>query len=95
MLNKENLTIIRNIFYKCFFIGLIFLVIAAILYLPCKCVIANIYQTGFGITSTAYYNMWASFVGLIKTILIFLFLTPALAIHWTIREFDLEDKANK
>lgn len=95
MLNKENLIIIRNIFYRCFFIGLIFLVIAAIVYLPCKCIIANIYQTGFGITSTAYYNMWASFVGLIKTILIFLFLTPALALHWTARECELKDKTNQ
>lgn len=79
---KENLIIIRNILYKCFLIGLLFLVIAALIYLPCKCFIADLYQTGFGIEEEAYYNMWAGFVGLIKTILIFLFLVPALAIHW-------------
>ena len=78
---KESLIILRNIHYKCFLIGLLFLIAAALIYLPCKCYVANIYQTGFGITEEAYYNMWAAFVGLIKTILIFLFLVPALAIH--------------
>ena len=77
----EILVIVRNIFYKCFFIGLVFLVAAALLYMPCRCIVANIYQTGFGISTDTYYDMWVSFVGLIKTILIFLFLVPALAIH--------------
>lgn len=81
---KEILIVLRNIHYKCFFIGLIFLVLAAIIYLPCKCYVANIYQTWFGIDSEAYYNMWACFVGLIKTIIIFLFLVPGLAIHWVV-----------
>ncbi|MDD3436782.1 MAG: hypothetical protein PHC64_06505 [Candidatus Gastranaerophilales bacterium] len=80
---KENLIILRNIFYKCFFIGLLFLIIAAVIYMPCRCFLANFYQTYLGINTTTYYNMWVSFIGLIKTILIFLFLVPALAIHWT------------
>lgn len=84
---KENLTIARNIFYKCFFVGLFFLVIAALLYMPCKCVVADIYQKGFGISAQTYYNLWVGFVGLIKTILIFLFLVPALAIHWVLHEY--------
>ena len=80
---NEILIILRNIFYKCFFIGLIFLALAAIIYWPCQCYVAKVYNSIFGIDITAYNNMWASFVGLIKTILIFLFLTPAIAIHWT------------
>lgn len=80
---KEKLTIVRNILFSCFFIGVIFLILAAILYMPCKCVIANIYQTSFGINLDSYQNMWVLFVGLIKTILIFLFLVPALAVHIT------------
>lgn len=84
---KECLIVLRKIFYKCFFVGLIFLVVAALIYLPCKCYISNIYQTAFGIDVITYHNMWASFVGLIKTILIFLFLTPALAIHWVSKEY--------
>lgn len=82
METKENLAILRNIFYKCFFIGLFFLILATLLYMPCKCMIANLYQTVFGISANAYYILWVSFVGLIKTILVFLFLVPALAIHW-------------
>lgn len=88
METKENLIIFRDIFYKCFFIGLFFLIIAALLYMPCKCFLANIYQIGFGVRTEVYYNMWISFVGLIKTILIFLFLVPALAIHWVGHEYN-------
>lgn len=83
---KDNLIIIRNIYYKCFFIGLLFLVAATLLYMPCKCFLATIYQVGFGIRPDVYYNMWVSFIGLIKTILIFLFLVPALAIHWVVHD---------
>lgn len=80
---KEILIILRNIFFKCFFIGLILLIIATIIYMPCKCVLANIYLTKFGISTNVYYNLWVGFIGLIKTILIFLFLTPAIALHWS------------
>lgn len=82
METKEILIILRNIFYKCFIIGFVFLIAASLIYLPCKCYVAEIYRNGFGISETAYYNMWVAFVGLIKTILVFLFLVPALAIHW-------------
>lgn len=84
---KEFLFILRNIFYKCFIFGFFFLVIATLIYMPCKCFLADLYQSGFGIDTETYYNMWVSFVGLIKTILIFLFLTPALAIHWVSRRY--------
>lgn len=80
---KELLKILRNIHYKCFFIGIIFFIIAALVYMPCKCFIADVYQSVFGIGEEVYYNMWAGFLGLIKTILIFFFLVPGLAIHWT------------
>lgn len=88
METKENLIILKDIFYKCFFIGLFFLVLATILYMPCKCFLAELYQSGFGIEQETYYNMWVSFVGLIKTILIFFFLVPALAIHWVSRSYN-------
>lgn len=81
------LTILRNIFYKCFFVGVLFLILAALLYMPCKCLVSNLYQTGLGIGTQTYYDMWVSFVGLIKTILIFLFLVPAIAIHWAAHEY--------
>lgn len=83
----ENLIIFRNILYKCFLIGLFFLFIAAILYLPCKCFVANVYLSDFGISVDTYHDMWVSFIGLIKTILVFLFLVPALAVHWVARDY--------
>ncbi len=91
MHTKERLIVLRNILYKCFFIGLIFLIAATLLYMPCKCFLATLYQQGFGISTDAYYNMWVGFVGLIKTILVFLFLTPALAVHWVAAGYKSED----
>lgn len=83
METKELLKMLRNVHYKCFLLGVIFLILAAVIYMPCKCYVANVYQTVFGISEQAYYNMWAGFLGLIKTILIFIFLVPGLAIHWS------------
>lgn len=85
---KEILITLKKVLYRCFFIGLIFLVLAALIYMPCKCFVANIYQNIFGISSQVYYTMWASFVGLIKTIIIFIFLVPALAVNLVSYEYD-------
>lgn len=79
---NENLIILRNILYKCFFIGLIFVIIAAALYYPCKCAVMTLYQTNLTIRWETYTLMWVLFVGLMKTIIVFLFLVPALAVHW-------------
>lgn len=84
---KEILIIMRNIHFKCFLVGVFFLIVAALLYMPCKCLVANLYQSGIGISAQTYYDMWVSFIGLIKTILVFLFLTPAIAIHWVAMEY--------
>ncbi len=91
---KELLITLRDIHFKCFLVGFIFLVIAALIYLPCRCAIANIYQSFFGLSAEIYYKMWIFFVGIIKTILIFLFLTPAIACHWALKchESKLENK---
>lgn len=91
METKEKLRLFRNIFYKSFFLGVIFLIIATFLYMPCKCYLANFYQTNLGISTTTYYNLWVFFVGLIKTIVIFLFLVPALAIHWVEHSYSKEN----
>ncbi len=88
METKETLIILRNIFLKCFFIGFLFLIAAVIIYMPCQCFVASLYQNGIGITTSVYYNLWVGFVGLIKTILIFIFLVPALAIHFTVKEVE-------
>ena len=92
MNTKEIIILLRNIHYKCFFIGVIFLILAGLAYLPCKCVVANAYQHILGISSETYYYMWANFVGLIKTIIIFFFLVPALALHWTGATLENKDK---
>lgn len=85
---KENLIVLRKIFYKCFFIGLFFLIIATLIYMPNRFILADFYQMNLGIRIETYYNLWVGFVGLIKTILIFLFLVPALAIHWVSKEYN-------
>lgn len=95
METKEKLIIVRNIFYKCFFIGLLFLIAAALIYLPCKCYVANLYLEGFGIPTETYYNLWVGFIGLIKVILVFLFLVPALAIHSVAHEYCKQHKSEE
>lgn len=90
---QENLTILRNILYKCFFIGLLMLIAAGLIYLPCKCAVSNFYTQTFGVSLQAYNNLWVGFIGIIKTILIFIFLVPALAVHST--EFGLKKKLKK
>jgi len=92
MNTKETIILLRNIHYKCFFIGLLFLILAGLAYLPCECIVANAYQHILGISPETYHNMWANFIGLIKTILIFFFLVPALALHWTGATLKNEDK---
>ncbi|HNW26049.1 MAG TPA: hypothetical protein PKI94_04585 [Candidatus Gastranaerophilaceae bacterium] len=89
---KEQLIVLRKIFYKCFVVGLFFLILAAVIYYPCKCYVASIYQSAFGVDVITYQNLWVIFVGLIKTILIFLFLVPALAIHWVTNCYEKEEK---
>ena len=80
---KKKIITARNILIKCFVIGVFFMIIAGLSYLPCKCVVASVYKVVFGISTPIYNYLWAGFVGLIKTILIFGFLVPALALHWT------------
>jgi len=88
----ENLIILRNILYKCFVIGFVLFIVAILVYLPCKCYVATVYQTSFRITPETYYNLWVGFGGLIKVILVFLFLTPALAVHWVAHEYGKKHK---
>lgn len=60
--------------------------------MPCRCVVPDYYQKEFGISAETYVNMWVWFIGIIKTILVFLFLTPALAIHWATFEYNKKIK---
>lgn len=92
---KEILITLRNIFAYCFLIGFVFLVIAAKIYMPCDCYVANLYITGIGITPDNYYNLWVGFVGLIKTILVFIFLTPTIAIQIAILNYNKAHKENQ
>lgn len=85
---KDNFIALKSIFYRCFFVGLFFLVLATVLYMPCKCFVATFYQAVFGLSIDFYYKLWVVFVGIIKTILVFFFLVPALAIHSMLKKYD-------
>lgn len=80
-MNRETLIDLRNIFLGCFFIGFIFLVAAIALYMPCECAIANFYLQEIGIKLDTYFNFWVGFIGLVKMLLVFIFLVPALSLH--------------
>lgn len=80
-MNKQTFIDLRNILLGCFFIGFIFLAVGTLLYMPCDCVLANIYLNEIGVKADTYFNFWTGFVGAIKMVLIFLFLTPALSLQ--------------
>jgi len=92
MEKHENLIILRNILYKCFVVGFILFIVAILLYLPCKCYVANVYLTSFRISPETYDNLWVGFGGLIKVILVFLFLVPGLAVHWVAYDWGKKHK---
>jgi len=88
----QNIILIRNIFYKCFLIGFIFYIMSAFFYVFDKHWSANIACRIFNISMNEFNLLFAYFIGWCKMIIMFFFLVPALALHWT--GYNLK-KANK
>lgn len=79
----ENIILIRNIFYKFFLIGFIFYIFTAILLLLNNEWVINIIINIYSLTRPEINLLIACFIGWTKMIIIFLFLIPALGLHWT------------
>lgn len=79
----ENIILLRNIFYKFFFIGLIFYIFTAIILLFNNEWVINFIIHFYNLTRPEIYVLVASFIGWTKMIIVYLFLVPALGFHWT------------
>jgi len=81
----DNLALIRDILLRSFIVGLIFLVIASITYCYLAPNIVNVSVGLYGIKAEDVPLLIVSFIGIMKAFLYFVFLIPAIAIHWTIK----------
>lgn len=81
----ENLTLIRNILFKWFIIGIAYYLLVVLIYIFCKEFYADMMDTLFLIEPEESYELMVSFIAMIKISLILLGLFPVLALHWTIK----------
>lgn len=79
----EKVILIRNIFYKLFFMGFLFYVFTAAFLLLNNTWTVNIIVNNFHLIRPEAYFLIAYFIGWAKMIIILFFLFPALALHWT------------
>lgn len=79
----ETVILIRNIFYKFFFIGLILYIFTAVIFLFHNEWVINLITNIYHITRPEIYLLITYAIGWSKMITIFLFLIPALGLHWT------------
>lgn len=79
----EKIILIRNIFYKLFFMGFLFYVFTAVFLLLNNVWAVNIIINNFHLIRAEAYFLIAYFIGWAKMIVILFFLFPALALHWT------------
>lgn len=79
----ENIIILRNLFYKFFLIGFIFYILTALLFVFKNEWVINLIIQFYHLTRGEINLLIACFIGMTKMFLIFLFLIPALGLHWT------------
>ena len=88
----ETIIIVRNVFYKCFLISLIYCIFVSLFYIFNKDWAAN-FSTGlYNISKENLYLLIVYFLGWMKIFVFYVFLTPALALHWTAYVLKKEQK---
>ena len=79
----ETIILIRNILYKCFLISLVYFIFVSLFYMFNKEWAVN-YSTGlYNINKDTLYMLIVYFIGWMKMFTFYVFLVPALALHWT------------
>lgn len=79
----ETVILIRNIFYKCFLTGFLFLIFSTLFWTFNKDFSVDISTTLFNVEKHEIILLMVYFISWIKVILFYFFLIPALALHWT------------
>lgn len=80
----EKLVLTRNFLYKFFVVGFLLFLLTAIIYIFVRGFAVEMALAWYGVDPLYYQNLVFMFFGFIKFILIFLVLSPALALHWMI-----------
>lgn len=83
---SENLILIRNILYRWFIIGFLFLGFSSLMYILAKDFTSEIAYSMFKLETEDYHRMMVYFLGSMKVILFMFILAPALAIHSLVRK---------
>ena len=77
-----DLVLIRNLLYKWFVIGFVLYIISILIFLNFKDYAAQIACILFYVDPYHYFQIALALFGLVKLLLFFFVLTPALSIHW-------------
>ncbi len=86
----ENLTLIRNILFKWFIIGIAYYLPVVLIYIFCKEFYADMMEMFFAINPEDSFEIMVSFIAMLKISLILLGLFPVIALHWTIKTLPRE-----
>jgi len=91
----EKIIIIRNIFYKCFLISLVYFIFVSLFYMFNKEWTVNLSTGLYNISKDDLYLLMVYFLGWMKMFIFYVFLIPALALHWTANQLKKDQKINK
>lgn len=81
---EDKLVLARNFLYKFFVAGFVILILSAVIYIFAKDYAIEMSGAWYGIDPEFIKYYAFVMLGLIKVVLIFFVLTPALALHWLI-----------
>jgi hypothetical protein len=86
---KETIQIFRNILFRTFLISVVFALLMASVYYGRRDSWDSLIVNRWGLIDQSSLNVVAvSFFSLIRFYLVFLLLSPALALHWTLKRLD-------
>jgi len=86
---KETIQIFRNILFRTFLISVVFALLMASVYYGRRDYWDNLIVNRWGLIDQSSLNVVAvSFFSLIRFYLVFLLLSPAFALHWTLKRLD-------
>ncbi len=86
---KETIQILRNILFRTFLISVVFALLMASVYYGRRDYWDSLIVNRWGLIDQSSLNVVAvSFFSLIRFYLVFLLLSPALALHWTLKRLD-------
>ncbi|HBG49646.1 MAG TPA: hypothetical protein DDW90_09135 [Cyanobacteria bacterium UBA9971] len=88
----EKIILIRNLFYKCTLISFVYFIFVSLFYMFNKEWAANFSANLYNINNENFYLILIYFLGWMKIFTFYVFLVPALALHWTAYKLKKDQK---